>query len=492
MYKKLARKYKGISDGQIDEKISSYRAGTESDLIHPLTLSETQLQEIIPNILDASEIKKQLTVKQKDIAHRVNISKLPSDRPPGFIGQAALFEVLSEMSCDFSFVLDNELLTEKFLFFKLLALSQFSAELLGYGENQVSVDAYFEPWDEGRRSDRQIKIWRDRILTIYFYRVQQQFDFYRNADVREIIEQSLKLKDKRGLTVSRIVEWLNCPKSKAKEMHKIFRSFSLVHRIFQMNLPKTGLVRTIQEYEKIPANVNIEFWFRGKNVQTDTTSFLVGILDWKTESNSNAMELEAGRLSFDNYDKDRLRLNHPQTTSPNKTTRDLNELFTFSNLTYIDRSVKLSDRDLFYLGVSRFASFNALTYDELSKILEINISDIEDGFRNIFRKQLIRSIFKSNSSALGDLIVIKVQGSDLAIVSFVGQIVQMAPTSSFRVSRDFSYGYLWHNLPKYLTEDFIEQVQKKAIENDVLVSIYKITKFRPYHLSSIMSLMDDH
>ena len=52
MYKKLARKYKGISDGQIDEEISSFRAGTESDLIHPLTLSETQLQEIIPNGLD--------------------------------------------------------------------------------------------------------------------------------------------------------------------------------------------------------------------------------------------------------------------------------------------------------------------------------------------------------------------------------------------------------------------------------------------------------
>ncbi|TFG27366.1 hypothetical protein EU528_12985 [Candidatus Thorarchaeota archaeon] len=489
MYRTLARKFIGISDGQIDEEIETLRVGKEYTLIHPLSAPAETLERLLPTNINIDEILRKIPEKQKEIAHRIDISKLPSDRPPGFIGQAALFEVMREMNCDFSFSLSNDDLTEEFLFFQVLAKSQFSVDFLGYEKDHFSVDLYFEPWDRGRRSDRRTKIWTDRILSVYFFRIQQNLDFYRKPELRTIIKQTLKIQDKRGSTTSRVQNWLNCSISKAKKINKIFNSFSLVHRINTLNLPRAGLVRTVQESKIVPKPTNLEFWFHGTKMKDNSPTFLVGKIDRKSQGEDRTLELEAVRLNSEMYDDRLSRWSFPQDFSDIQSVNTLHQLFDYSNLNAIDTEIAISERDLFYLGISRMSYYNRLTYDEISRYLDVQVSDVQDAFRNLFRKKLIRNIFKPCASGLSEFIVIGVDDNPNCIIPFLGSVVQVAPTSTLRVSRDFNHACMWHNLPKYLVNEFTTKVNQIGRECNVDPDIFKITTFKPFHLSSIMSLL---
>ena len=80
---------------------------TKSTLVHPCNLKKKLLRELIPKRFKVDEVLERLPVKQKEIAKRLNIAKLPSDRPSGWLGQTALFEVLRNKGFDFKNYLDG-------------------------------------------------------------------------------------------------------------------------------------------------------------------------------------------------------------------------------------------------------------------------------------------------------------------------------------------------------------------------------------------------
>jgi hypothetical protein len=76
-------------------------------LVHPNSMTKEQISEMIPQRFNVEETLNLLPAKQKEIARRLDISQLPRDRPPGLLGQAALFEVLRDNGFDFKSYLDN-------------------------------------------------------------------------------------------------------------------------------------------------------------------------------------------------------------------------------------------------------------------------------------------------------------------------------------------------------------------------------------------------
>ena len=78
----------------------------EGTLEHPSSMTEVQISDHIPRRFNIDEILKLLPAKQKEIARRLNISKLPSDRPSGMLGQTALFEILRNKGFDFKSYMD--------------------------------------------------------------------------------------------------------------------------------------------------------------------------------------------------------------------------------------------------------------------------------------------------------------------------------------------------------------------------------------------------
>ncbi|MFW9842652.1 MAG: hypothetical protein ACFFES_17290, partial [Candidatus Thorarchaeota archaeon] len=80
---------------------------TKVSLVHPCNMKRSLLRELIPLRFNVDEVLDLLPVKQKEIAKRLNIARLPSDRPSGMLGQVALFEVLRNKGFDFKSYLDT-------------------------------------------------------------------------------------------------------------------------------------------------------------------------------------------------------------------------------------------------------------------------------------------------------------------------------------------------------------------------------------------------
>ncbi|MFW9894118.1 MAG: hypothetical protein ACFFFO_18080, partial [Candidatus Thorarchaeota archaeon] len=80
---------------------------TKVSLVHPCHMKKNLLRKLIPRRFNVDEVLDLLPLKQKEIAKRLNIAKLPSDRPSGMLGQVALFEVLRNKGFDFKIYLDS-------------------------------------------------------------------------------------------------------------------------------------------------------------------------------------------------------------------------------------------------------------------------------------------------------------------------------------------------------------------------------------------------
>lgn len=95
----------------VDRRVTKAQGGDIEyiTLHHPCNMKRELLKELIPPSYDIDEILESVNIRQKEIARRLNISKLPSDRPSGWLGQTALFEVLRDRGFDFKSYLADEL-----------------------------------------------------------------------------------------------------------------------------------------------------------------------------------------------------------------------------------------------------------------------------------------------------------------------------------------------------------------------------------------------
>jgi len=62
--------------------------GEYRTLVHPNIIPKDDVRELMPYSFNVDDILNLTIQKQKEIASRLNISKLPSDRPSGMLGQS--------------------------------------------------------------------------------------------------------------------------------------------------------------------------------------------------------------------------------------------------------------------------------------------------------------------------------------------------------------------------------------------------------------------
>ncbi len=131
--------------------MTDYRLARELDqlyydtceLLHPLNTPLGIFEKVIPPDIPHSLLLSLVSKTQKEITKNLDISQLPSDRTPGLIGQAALFKILRDINCDFSFYMKGGFDELGYMFLRFLGRAQCYVDYVKPKSNHDILSYYF-------------------------------------------------------------------------------------------------------------------------------------------------------------------------------------------------------------------------------------------------------------------------------------------------------------------------------------------------------------
>jgi len=472
--------------------------GKQRTLVHPCNMKKNLLAELIPKKFNVNEILQLIPMKQKEIAKRLNISTLPSDRPSGMLGQTALFEILRNKGFNFKSYLDEfhknweQSHVEGYILLFTLGYLHYLRRFFEYPPIDL-VKFLLEPvtryqlaitWDEN---------WVTRILTNIFSVSPINMP---NENIRQIMRNLMGVQDAWGMTVQRVMKWTGESRTNSSHHMDIMRASWLEHR-FRLVGKNTGTVKILSKSQST-TKIMPSFHSMGTSFADDTEYFISLFDVFRKDVKGKFYELEAMTTNVDLYDpKDQVwKLNSsPKVT---RTKSDIYSLLQNGNHTVPDNDIPPTNRDFLFIALltamdtGHHPNKKQEILQTITKGYGVPHEEAVNGVRNVLRKNMVRNQY-THYAMMDDREVFTVIFDDQPkkVIPFLGEVLQSLPFFSFQINYEMGYGHVFDFHPSYLSCDLRMLIESSMKEHGINGELFVLHSFIFGQPGSILQLIPD-
>jgi hypothetical protein len=466
-------------------------------LLHPCTVTEEILSRQLPESVDIQEVLKRIPTKQKELAKRLNIPILPSDRQPGFMGQAALFEVLREMDVDFSFYIDDQYETllklwlDGFGLFCILSATSYAREYYAY-EHIDLVKHFFEPLNPNTIVLTFERNWMHRVLANWVSLHPIVTD---NTAALGVLKHVVCSQDGWGPTVSRVVNWTGKTRKEAKRLIDVMSVCGLLN-FYRLVLKNVGIVKTVTTSTSPSKTLaSLELHCTSLN---DGQDYFISFSDYREKlSDRDCLDRYAISCNVENIDPHDHLWQVKDSVPVMTKIEDLQKLFHNSDHTIADNTIPPTARDLLVAAV-----FLSMQMEYIPGKREHVIRRLVDGcgipreeanlaVRNVLRKHMICDSYSIIVAPDREAIAIHFDDSPTKTVPALSMIVPSLPMMEILSNQSFSHGYVFAYMPTYLSCDVRDIIESSLSDFDVNAELFVFKSYKRAPSASVLSLIQE-
>lgn len=468
-------------------------------LLHPNSMTREQICDMVPPRFNVEEILSLLPAKQKEIARRIDISGLPRDRPPGLLGQAALFEVLKDKGFDFKSYLNNFYRNwdyggpkENALLF-LLGYIYYIRRFFGAPELDL-VKIYLEhqklhqlalSWDEN---------W---VVRIFMNSTKYIPNNLVDMHIHRIVSELVCLQDARGMTVDRVTKWTAVSRPKASHLMDIIRSSWVEHR-YRIVSKNTGTVKVLTK-SKASGNAIPSFHCTCTSFR-DNQDYFISMTDvLKKDAEGKCLEREAWNTNIELYDVKDQTWKLSQAKHIAHAVDDIYTLLKTGDHHVPDNPTSPTRRDFLFIALlaGMETSHHSRKKQEIirwcTKGYGIPREEAEHGIRNVLRKNMVRNQYTHYGIAgpEREYFIILFDDKSSKTIPFLGEVLPNIMWSWFQTDVEMSYGLVFVSHPTYMTLPLRNLIETSMRDHDVNGEIFHLHSWTYGQPGSILRLVSD-
>ena len=481
--------------------ILSRRMNTDTPrtLLHPTKMPKQLISELIPQRFNVNEILSLLPAKQKEIAKRLDISKLPRDRPPGLLGQAALFEVLRDKGFDFKSYLNDFYHNWDYGGPKANAL----IFLLGYiyylrlffGSPKLDLVKEFL----GLHQLHQLALrWDENWVTRIFMNSTRYIpNNLTNPQIYEIVKRLVELQDSRGMTISRAVEWTGASRSEASHFLDIIRASWVEHR-YRIVSKNTGTVKIITK-SKSSNNVVPSFQSSCTSLKSNEDYFISMSDVFKADADGKYLEMESWSTNLNLFDQQDNKWKLSSTKYSARNVEDIFAILKTGDHNLPENKIPPTKRDIVFIALltgmetSHFSKKRQEILRWFTKGYGIPKDEADKGIRNVLRKHMVRDQYTHYGIAGNDrrFFCILFDDNNSRTIPFLGQVLPNIMWAWLQTNNEMSYGLIFASHPTYMSSDLQNLIESSIQENSVNAETFLIHSWSYGQPGSILQLVAD-
>jgi len=482
--------------GILDKKMSG---GEYRTLVHPCSMKKNQLRKLIPHSFDVDDVLDPLPTKQKEIARRLNISKLPSDRPSGMLGQTALFEIMRNKGFDFKRYLDGFydnwkrshqeghalLFTLGYIYYIRRFFGYTPIDLVSYLLEPVTRYQLAITWDEN---------WLNRILTNIFSVTPDNLS---NKQIHQVLRKLTCIQDGWGATVSRVTKWTGSSRTDASHLVEIMRSSWMEH-YYRIVCKNTGTVKVLTKSQSKWTTVPSHFSYC-RSLKDDEGYFISFTDIVKNDAEGKYYELEAMNMNVELYDlKEKVwRINPSPHVS--QSVDDIHAILQNGDHTVPDNTIQPTRRDLLFIAIltgmntSHHPNKRKEIMEWFTKGYEIPKEEAEYGVRNVLRKNMVRNqyTYPAFMDLEREFFTITFDDKSKKVIPFLGDVLPNLPFFSLQTDVEMSYGHIFEYHPSHLSCEMRNIIESSMKEHDVNGELFVLHSWGYGYPGSILQLVPD-
>ena len=481
---------------EIWEAMTRDMFGNFDNLLHPCTTNETQLKKQLPAGVPIKDILEKVSIKQKDIAKRLDLPLLPSDRQPGLLGQAALYEVLSEGGYDLSFYVNakwiniGQRFAEGFALLQILCFFQFLR--VYYDAEPLDMVKYlFESINPSEHVGFFKKNWLYRVISNALATRPSLID---QEDGLRILKQVVKIQDSRGVTISRVAEWTGKNRRDAEFLQRSLAMSGITHFSSPV-MRNVGITTVSSESTKLEEEPAYWKW-ACTSLKDNRECFLNFRYVWKEDAGVPYSNHLASTYNFDNYDSTRREWTLPNSRTDEDVVQNPIKLFKNSDFTIPTNTIPPTKRDILILALltsmpgELSSEKNKYTIQRLIGC-GIPKKDAEQGLRNVHRKNLVHHVYRHTMWYETENMLILFSDSADRTIPFISDIVPSLPRWYFLTNDEFTHGNLLTKYPPYLSQRVRSLIANSISEHDLNAEAFIGKAYKGEGTANLLALIPD-
>ena len=473
--------------------------GEYRTLLHPCMMRKDIIRDLIPTSLKLEDILHKIISKQKEITRRLNLSEIPSEKLSGWLGQAALFEVIRNHGFDFKRYIEgfynkwekaqSEGYTLLFILGYLYHLRRsfgcVPIDLVKYLVEPITKQPFAISWDDN---------WITRIST-NILNVTPNGLIYKQ--INNILKNLVRMQDGWGLTTKRIMDWTGKPRIEANHLIDIIRAELMEHR-YRIVAKNTGIVGVLTKSQS--STRETPSYHSSCTSLKDGQNYFISITDMlKEDVKKRFFEYEGISINIELYDLEDKIWRMKQSYGITRTIDDIYSIIHNGDQTIPNSNIRPTRRDLLFIALltgikGLFNHSNRLfLIRQLTKGFDIPYEEVEKGVRNVLRKNMLRNQY-TNYSILGidrEIMSITFNDKSKKVIPFLGDVLPSVPVSWLRVDSKMSYGHILVIHPSYLSCDVRHLIETAVKENDVNSDMFLVHQYMLGYPGSILRLISD-
>jgi len=487
------------SMSQTWEIVEKRTYGEYHTLVHPCSMNQKLLDELIPRSFKVDEVLELLPIKQKQIARRLNISMLPSDRPSGMLGQTALFEILRNKGYDFKTYVDG--------FYENRHRAHFEGHallfILGYiyyirrffGYTPIDLVQYLvEPITRYQLAVSWDANWVTRIRTNI---VSVSPSVVSNKKIHQILRELVRLQDGWGATASRVMKWTGVPRTDAAHLVNILRSTRIEHR-YRIVSKNTSTAKVLSKSQS-PSSIRPSLYSSCTSL-TDNEDYFISVNDvFKRDTDGKCFEMEAFGTNVELYDLKEQVWRLSPTPHVTRSVDDIYALLQNGDNTIPDNDIQPTRRDIVFIAL--LTGMDTGHYpDKKQRIIKwftkgygIPKEEVEKGVRNVLRKNMLRNQY--THFGIMDLdrefFAITFDDRSKRVIPFLGEVLPNLPFFLFQTDIEMGYGHIFEFHPSYLSCDVRKLIESSMKEHGINGEMFVVRSWGFGHPGSILQLVSD-
>lgn len=485
----------------VDKRVTKHYVSDDNypTLYHPCNLKREILQGLVPASLDIDELLQEVNVKQKEIARRLNISKLPSDRPSGWLGQTALYEVLLNKGFDFrSYVQDWPTQwydSQGYGYMLLMILGYLTYIRRFFGVPPLDlVKEIVEPITDYQFAMTWDKNWVHRVLHNV---ISVTPNYLPNKHIHKILSELMRVQDGWGANVSRVMDWTGLPRDEATFIRNVIRTGWCEHR-WRLVSKNTGTVKVLSKsqskWKEVPS------FFTVCTSLQDGQDYFISTTDvFKKDAEGSYFEWEGFNTNIELFDlRDQVWNLSPSPYNARKVD-DIYALIQNGEHTIPDNDIPPTNRDFFFIALllamntSNHTKKREETMDWLTLGYGVPRKEAEHGYRNVMRKNLLRNQH-THYAIMGperEMLTILFDGKSKDVIPFLGDILPNLPLFWLKTDLGMNCGHLFEHHPPYLSGEIRHLIDSSMAEHDVNGEVFLTKSWAFGFPGSILRLVAD-
>ncbi|MHA1481745.1 MAG: hypothetical protein ACTSQZ_10030 [Candidatus Thorarchaeota archaeon] len=449
-------------------RLSTHFSNSTPSLVHPFRLPPEILKKQLPEKVDLEHLLIVAGQKQKELARRFNIPKLPSDRQPGYLGQAALFESLRLSGYDLSFYVDDLPTKQKrmwedgFGLLHTLGMLCYCRRYFNYAE----IDLVLPMLESITQTSIGLILdlnWLQRVVS---NTLALSPHLPCDTDTIQIFKHLVRIQDNWGLTVDRVMKWTGLKHSVSKRLMHILSACGLVHSYNYVS-KNTGIVRTFTK-NRFPSKDIVSEELLCTSLNDGQRYYIVTKDEFKDSTTSQYCEIDSLSFNICNYDLQN-RIWRIGEEANSKHADDVKKLLHNSDFTMPDNSISPTPRDLLFLAL-------------------LHSIPMEHA---LFRKKMVSNYYSAPLSHDRLIMFILFEDSIKRTASFLGKIIPVVPKIYLRSNFEMTYGCFYAKYPQSFSQEVHDIVESAIVESGVNAEPFLVESYTRTDTASLLELIPD-